>query len=115
MGRRLAYLPRWLWVCISVLIYTACALGGRNSLFSIFENFLALMGYWVTFFLAIVIEEDLIFRRKRGYNWADWAEPAKLPIGLAALVTFLTGWAWAVVSMDQTCNPLSASAYAYSD
>jgi purine-cytosine permease-like protein len=109
MGRRLAYLPRWLWVCISVLIYTACALGGRNSLFSIFENFLALMGYWVTFFLAIVIEEDLIFRKK-GYNWADWAEPSKLPIGFAALITFLTGWAWAVVSMDQTCNRCLTSA-----
>jgi purine-cytosine permease-like protein len=104
MGRRLAYLPRWLWVCICVLIYTVCALGGRNSLFSIFENFLALMGYWVTLFLAIVIEEDLLFRQN-GYNWADWAEPSKLPIGLAALITFLTGWAWAVVSMDQTCNP----------
>ena len=103
MGRRLALLPRWLWVCISVLIYTACALGGRNSLFDIFENFLALMGYWVSFFLVIVIEEDLLFRRTRGYNWADWAEPAKLPIGIAALITFLTGWAWAVVSMDQTC------------
>ena len=104
MGRRLACLPRWLWVCISVLIYTACALGGRNSLFDIFENFLALMGYWVTIFLGIVIEEDLIFRRNKGYNWADWAEPSKLPIGFAALITFLTGWAWAVVSMDQTCT-----------
>jgi purine-cytosine permease-like protein len=62
------------------------------------------MGYWVTFFLAIVIEEDLLFR-KNGYNWADWAEPSKLPVGLAALITFLTGWAWAVVSMDQTCSP----------
>jgi purine-cytosine permease-like protein len=105
MGRRLARLPRWLWVCISVLIYTACALGGRNSLFDIFENFLALMGYWVTIFLGIVIEEDLIFRRNKGYNWANWAEPSKLPIGFAALITFLTGWAWAVVSMDQTCIP----------
>lgn len=67
MGRRLTEPPRWLWVCICVLIYTACTLGGRNNLFSIFENFLALMGYWVTFFLAIVIEEDLLFQRK-GYN-----------------------------------------------
>ena len=47
MARRLARLPRWFLTCVCVLIYTACALGGRNSLFVIFENFVALMGYWV--------------------------------------------------------------------
>lgn len=102
LGRRLAYLPRWLWVCISVVIYTACALGGRNSLFAIFEDFLSIMGYWVTIFLVIVIEEDLIFRQDRGYDWTAWADRSRLPIGLAALTAFLIGWVGAIVSMDQT-------------
>jgi len=102
MGRRLAYLPRWFWVCVGVVIYTACALGGRNSLFDIFENFLALMGYWVTIYLVIVIEEDLIFRRNKGYDWTAWADPSQLPLGLAALAAFLIGWAGAIISMDQT-------------
>jgi NCS1 nucleoside transporter family len=102
LGRKLAYLPRWLWVCICVVIYTACALGGRNQLFDIFENFLALMGFWVTIFLMIVIEKDVLFNRGKGYNWAAWEDKRKLRIGFAALTAFLVGYAGSVISMDQT-------------
>ncbi|KAJ5777432.1 hypothetical protein N7520_000678 [Penicillium odoratum] len=101
MGRQLARLPRWFYSCVGVVIYTACALGGRNHLYDIFDNFLSLMGYWVTIYLMIAIEEHLIFRRERGFNWDAWAEPSKLPIGIAALLAFLIGWAGAIVSMDQ--------------
>lgn len=100
MGRHLATMPRWFWSCVGVLIYTACALGGRNNLFTIFENFLALMGYWVTIYLTIAVEEHLFFR-SQGFNWDAWADPSKLPIGIAALIAFLVGWAGAIVSMYQ--------------
>jgi purine-cytosine permease-like protein len=101
MGRYLARLPRWVLSCVSVLIYTACALGGRNHLFDIFENFLALMGYWVTIYLTIALEEHFIFRRTRGFDWGAWADRSKLPLGLAALAAFLIGWAGSIISMYQ--------------
>ncbi|KAJ5212527.1 uncharacterized protein N7498_004173 [Penicillium cinerascens] len=101
MGRQLARMPRWFYSCVGVVIYTACALGGRNYLFDIFDNFLALMGYWVTIYLMIAVEEHTIFRRRTGFNWDDWADPSKLPVGLAALMAFLIGWAGAIVSMNQ--------------
>ncbi len=101
MGRWLARLPRWFLSCICVIIYTACALGGRNHLYDIFENFLALMGYWVTIYLTIALEEHLIFRRNRGFDWAAWADPSKLPIGIAALIAFLVGWVGSIISMYQ--------------
>ncbi|KAE8392920.1 hypothetical protein ETB97_006144 [Aspergillus alliaceus] len=101
MGRHLARLPRWLLSCIGVIIYTVCALAGRNHLYDIFENFLALMGYWVTIYLVIALEEQFIFRRTRGFDWEAWADRAKLPLGLAALAAFLIGWAGAIVCMDQ--------------
>ncbi|KAJ5660023.1 hypothetical protein N7507_006474 [Penicillium longicatenatum] len=101
MGRHLARLPRWFYSCVGVVIYTACALGGRNNLYDIFDNFLSLMGYWVTIYLTIAVEEHMIFRRTRGFNWDDWADSSKLPIGIAALLAFLIGWAGAIVSMDQ--------------
>lgn len=101
LGRYGEKLPRWFWCCVSVIIYTACALGGRNYLFDIFENFLALMGYWVTIFLTITLEEHLIFRRNRKFDWDAWADPSRLPLGLAALAAFLIGWAGAIVCMDQ--------------
>ncbi|KAI9929651.1 hypothetical protein MW887_001126 [Aspergillus wentii] len=101
MGRHIARLPRWFLSCVGVLIYTACALGGRNNLYDIFENFLALMGYWVTIYLTIALEEQFIFRRTRGFDWDAWADPARLPVGIAALAAFLIGWAGAIVCMDQ--------------
>jgi purine-cytosine permease-like protein len=101
MGRYLERLPRWFLSCASVLIYTACALGGRNHLFDIFQNFLALMGYWVTIYLTIALEEQFIFRRTRGFEWEAWANRANLPIGLAALAAFLVGWAGSIISMYQ--------------
>jgi len=42
LGRYGQRTPRWIISCVSVLAYTACAVAGRNSLFSIFEKFLAL-------------------------------------------------------------------------
>lgn len=101
MGRYLARLPRWFLSCVGVLIYTACALGGRNHLFDIFENFLALMGYWVTIYLTISLEEQFIFRRTCGFDWEIWADRSKLPVGLAALMAFLVGWAGSIISMYQ--------------
>lgn len=101
LGRYAERTPRWLLSCISVIIYTACALGGRDYLFSIFENFLALMGYWVTIFIVIVLEEHLIFRRSRGFDWAAWSDRSKLPLGLAAFTAFVIGWVGAIMSMYQ--------------
>ena len=94
-------IPRFIWNTAGVIIYTVCALAGRDHLSEIFTNFLALMGYWVAIWLAITIEEQLIFRRKIGYDWTIWNEQGKLPIGIAALVAFLVGWAGAILCMAQ--------------
>ena len=55
MGRWGQMLPRWIWVVFLVAIQLACALAGRNALFVIFSNFLALMGYWVMVMICIVL------------------------------------------------------------
>ena len=100
-------MPRYLWTCLCVIIYTACALGGRNHLYTIFQNFLPLMGYWVAIFLTIVLEEHVFFVRallltsRSSLDWSVWADPRQLPIGVAALTAFLIGWAGAIVGMDQ--------------
>ena len=104
LGRLAARVPRSIWNTIAVIIYTVCALAGRDHLSEIFTNFLALMGYWVAIWIAITIEEHLIFRRAvgRGYDWDAWDQPKRLPHGLAALISFLVGWAGAILCMAQT-------------
>jgi NCS1 nucleoside transporter family len=101
LGRWAAAIPRVIWNSIGVIIYTVCALAGRSHLAEIFTNFLALMGYWVSIWMAIVLEEALIFRRKQGFNWAVWDQPGKLPIGIAAFVAFIIGWVGAILGMAQ--------------
>lgn len=101
MGRYGKMVPRYLWVCAIVLVYFVCAIAGRDHLFVIFQNFLALMGYWVVIFVSIVLEEHLIFRRNRGFDWAACENKEYLPIGAAALTAFLVGWAGAIIGMSQ--------------
>ena len=107
LGRGFRMVPRFIWVIVSVLIYTVCACAGRNHLFDIFEDFLALMGYWTIMWTTMTLEEELIFRRKVGYNWEDWNKPSLLPIGIAALVAFCIGWVGAVLCMWQVCVALN--------
>lgn len=125
LGHQFQRIPRVVWNTIGVIIYTVCALAGRAHLAEIFTNFLALMGYFVCIFIAIAVEEHVIFRRlfsklyrnaagrsdnntheeedipDRGFLWNTWNKQSALPLGLAALVAFLVGWAGAILCMAQ--------------
>ncbi|KAF2196810.1 hypothetical protein GQ43DRAFT_444791 [Delitschia confertaspora ATCC 74209] len=101
LGRWATVIPRPVWNTFGVVVYLICALVGRGHLADIFTNFLALMGYWVSNWLAITLEEHFIFRRKTGFCWTAWNQPSKLPIGIAALVAFLIGWAGSILCMAQ--------------
>lgn len=101
LGRGFARVPRVIWNTVGVIIYTVCALAGRDHLSEIFTNFLALMGYWVAIWIAITVEEQLVFRRQSGYDWTAWNTKEKLPLGVAALAAFLVGWAGAILCMAQ--------------
>lgn len=101
LGRYGKAVPRYLWVCVIVLIYFVCAVAGRDHLFLIFQNFLALMGYWIVMFVTIMLCEHLIFRRTRGFDWTRWEDKSYLPIGFAALTAFLIGWVGAIIGMYQ--------------
>lgn len=91
--------PRPVFTTLATLIYGACAMGGRNRLYEIFKSFLPLIGYWVMIFVVIVLEEDILIRRNKGYDWSHWNCRDKLPLGVAAGVAFLIGWAGAIVGM----------------
>lgn len=105
MGRYPKVVPRWVWSCVLIAIELVLALAGREHLFVIFQNFLALMGYWIEFMICIVVQEHLIFRRPGGprgvIDWTRWEDKSYLPIGWAALAAFLLGWLGAVLGMYQ--------------
>lgn len=102
LGRYAEKVPRVLWNTVAVIIYTVCALAGRENLSAIFTNFLALMGYWVAIWAAILLEERYVFRRSiAAYNWGAWRDPSKLPVGVAGFLAFCVGWVGAILCMAQ--------------
>ncbi|CCX31836.1 Similar to Purine-cytosine permease fcyB; acc. no. C8V329 [Pyronema omphalodes CBS 100304] len=130
-------IPRFFWTIFGILLYTVCAIAGRNKLFPIFENFLALMGYWVAYWVVIQVEDEVLFgwwRRRvecsgcsgeaqqgddsevhnmAGYTWTSWNQKTKLPLGLAAITAFLIAWMGGILSMYQLwwVGPLGKAAY----
>jgi len=101
LGRYGKAVPRYVWSCFVVLVTLVCALAGRNRILVVFQNVLALMGYWMEFMVLIVAQEHLLFRRAKGFDWTRWEDKAYLPVGIAALVAFLVGWLGAVLGMYQ--------------
>ncbi|CAK4031772.1 purine-cytosine permease FCY21 [Lecanosticta acicola] len=103
LGRYWEKVPRIIWNTVAIVIPMVCAIAGRGHLAEIFTNFLALMGYWVSIWIAIVLEEHFLFRKwlGRGWDWEAWNDRTKLPIGIAALVAFLVGWVGAILCMAQ--------------
>lgn len=105
LGGFFGKVPRPVFTTLATVIYTACAMGGRDSLYDVFKGFLPLIGYWVVMFIVIALEEDTFFRRTKGYDWPAWNCPAKLPIGIAAGGAFFIGWAGAVIGMVSHLMP----------
>ncbi|GAB1318392.1 Vitamin B6 transporter [Madurella fahalii] len=101
LGRYAKVVPRWLWVSVVIVLQMVLALAGREVLFILFQNFLALMGYWVEFMIVIVALEHAIFRRSKGFDWSRWEDKSYLPVGWAASASFLLGWLGAVLGMYQ--------------
>ncbi|KAL4894007.1 permease for cytosine/purines, uracil, thiamine, allantoin-domain-containing protein [Aspergillus ambiguus] len=98
MWRRI---PRPAFTVFTTAVYMSCAIGGRHFLYEIFKNFLPLIGYWVVIWFTVSVQEDLIFKRCKRYDWDAWNDRHKLPVGIASTAAFLIGWAGAIVGMNQ--------------
>ena len=112
LGRYGKLIPRWTWSCVLTMIALVLALAGREHLLVVFQNFVALMGYWVMLMICIVGLEHVLFRRQKGFDWPAWEDKSYLPVGWAALATFLIGWVGAILGMSQVwyVGPISEAA-----
>lgn len=94
--------PRYFYTFIASVVITLLSVFSRNSFYSILSNLGSIIGYWTVMYFVIVVEEDLIFRRNRGYDLEAWSDRTKLPPGFAAGLAFCIGAAGAIVAMGQT-------------
>ncbi|OBA23879.1 hypothetical protein METBIDRAFT_35864 [Metschnikowia bicuspidata var. bicuspidata NRRL YB-4993] len=123
----LARVPRWLWSCLITVVYLILAIFGRYKFASILGNFLPMIGYWISIYVCLLLEENTIFRTRWcrhlyreefkdldsdtssfsgvehcNYNFLIWNTQKKLTQGYAATFAFACGAAGAAVGMSQT-------------
>lgn len=56
------YIPRWLIVIVIFAITLVCSLLGKDHFSSILSNFLPMLGYWVSIYFILLLEENTFFR-----------------------------------------------------
>ncbi|GME98922.1 unnamed protein product [Ambrosiozyma monospora] len=56
------HFPRWLIVVVIFVITLICSMVGRNKFSTILSNFLPMLGYWISIYFTLILEENVIFR-----------------------------------------------------
>lgn len=99
----LARIPRYVFAVIIAAILIPVGIKAATNFFASLENFITLIGYWASAFLAVVLVEHLWFRRGdcASYRHEDWDNAKRLPLGIAAIASALGSVALIVPSMDQ--------------
>jgi purine-cytosine permease-like protein len=100
-----ARVPRAVWTFVVFVIYVIAGVAGREHFSEILSNFLSILGYWIAFFVAILLEEHFIFRRPGGtlggYDLTAYNDASRLPVGIAGIFAMCAGVAGAVVGMAE--------------
>jgi len=90
LGKPFQRINRAVWALIGAVIYVLIAVPAAGNFNETLSNFLLLIAYWLGPWAIILLLEHFVFRRGR-YNVEDWDDRRKLPIGWAAIVSFVIG------------------------
>ncbi|OTA99396.1 hypothetical protein M426DRAFT_325155 [Hypoxylon sp. CI-4A] len=95
--------PRFVWTLVATGVTIAIAIPGYDHFEDALESFMLVIGYWLAIYEGVSLTEHLIFRRASFSRYApeDYAEPSRLPPGLAAVTAFALGVMGAVLGMAQ--------------
>lgn len=97
------------------------AIAGANRFQETLTDFLSVIGYWASSFVAVILVEHLFFRKnsfadasvptssssttfaraEAGYDFTAWNDPHRLPPGMAALGAAILSMGLVVPSMEQ--------------
>ncbi|TCD62689.1 hypothetical protein EIP91_006548 [Steccherinum ochraceum] len=113
IGSLFSKIPRYVYMIISEAILIPVAIIGAKRFYATFVDILSIIGYWSSVFAVIVVLEHFIFRRNTWsrYNVADWNKPDRLPVGLAAVMSFLCACGIIIPCMSQVwyTGPIAAA------
>ncbi|KAK4239680.1 permease for cytosine/purines, uracil, thiamine, allantoin-domain-containing protein [Achaetomium macrosporum] len=99
----LVKVPRYLFSLVFAAIVIPVAIRAASDFFVNLENFVALIAYWTSAFLAVVLVEHFVFRKAdcTAYDPELWNDARKLPWGVAALAAAALSFALVIPSMAQ--------------
>lgn len=100
LGRPFQRINRAVWALIGAVIYVLIAVAASTNFNVTLSNFLLLIAYWLGPWSIILIVEHFVFRRGR-YNAEDWNNRSKLPLGWAAIISALVGFAGVLLGAAQ--------------
>lgn len=97
------YVPRFIWPVVAVAITLPLAIVGADHFYTTLSNFVYVLGYWASLFVAIVLMEHVVIRRRdfSRYDATIWSDWRKLPPGIAALAAAILSLGVVIPSMDQ--------------
>jgi NCS1 nucleoside transporter family len=90
LGKPFQRINRAVWALTGAVIYVLVAVPASGNFDTTLSNFLLIIAYWLGPWSIILILEHFVFRKGR-YNVEDWDTSQKLPIGWAAIISFLIG------------------------
>jgi len=99
----LVVVPRYIFSIVVTAIVIPVSIVGAHKFVDTLSNFLGVLGYWASAFIAICIEEHFIFRKNdwANYDLSAWNRARKLTTGLPGFLALGCAWAIAIPCMDQ--------------
>lgn len=79
------------------------AIVGQHRFYDALSNFLGLIGYWASAWIAILLTEHIVFRHGdfSSYDLRVWNRQAGLPTGIAAVCAGVLAFGLVIPAMDQ--------------
>ncbi|KAL0579277.1 hypothetical protein V5O48_002731 [Marasmius crinis-equi] len=100
---KLVVVPRYVFSIVAIAIVLPLAIAGAHRFYDTLTNFLSLIGYWASAYVAVVLLEHTFFRRRdfSKYDLSAWNVPSRLPTGVAALTAGVLSFGLVIPCMDQ--------------
>lgn len=99
----LVRVPRFVFSILMLAVVIPVSVVAARSFFDSLQNFIGVIGYWSAAFVAIIIVEHLVFRRRCAdpYPIDSWDVAAELPTGIAALAAGALSFALIIPCMSE--------------
>ncbi|CAH0046058.1 unnamed protein product [Clonostachys solani] len=111
MTEKAVRVPRFLFTVVGGVVFLVCAVAGRDHLESVMTNFANMCAYYLVPMTTVLLAEHYLWRKGFTYNLTDWNDKEKLPVGIAAAVSFALGTLVAFLCMSQVwwVGPIAAA------